>query len=99
MNTRYILLGRDDCISKEKRCPYNGIYKEIAEEVSEEVAVIMHEHYKGMQITFPVRLYSAQYVKEKLRTCNGTADYRTLAREYGYSERWLRQMMKEDENV
>ncbi|WP_430886549.1 Mor transcription activator family protein [Fusibacter sp. JL216-2] len=72
------------------------MYEEIAEDISEEVARLMHHHYKGMQICFPVRFYSARYVKKQLKSCGKNINYREMARKYGYSERWLRQMNKEE---
>lgn len=56
--------------------------------------LMMHQTYKGLQITFPKRLYSKEYVKDKVRQEYNGNNLKELSKRYGYSERWLRQMIK-----
>ncbi len=56
--------------------------------------LILHQAYKGLQITFPKRLYSKEYVKEKVKNEYDGTNLKELSRRYGYSERWIRQMIK-----
>tara|TARA_Y100000588_G_C13424019_1_gene572858 strand:+ start:234 stop:368 length:135 start_codon:yes stop_codon:yes gene_type:complete len=44
-----------------------------------------------------VRLYSPEYVREQVKKIGADADFKQLARKYGYSERWIRRMLKEYE--
>lgn len=58
-----------------------------------EDVLMIHQAYKGLQVTFPKRLYSKEYVKEKvLQEYNGK-NLKELSKRYGYSERWIRQMI------
>ena len=55
---------------------------------------MIHQAYKGLQVTFPKRLYSKDYVKEKVKYEYNGENLKELSRRYGYSERWIRQMIK-----
>ena len=39
---------------------YLGIYQEIADIVGDEMIEEIHNHFQGLQITFPRRLYSTK---------------------------------------
>jgi len=52
----------------------------------------IHKYYKGQQITFPIRLYSKEYVLKRLSEYDG-ANLKQLSRELEYSERWLRHLI------
>ena len=67
-----------------------GVYKELAEIVGIEVTVELHKHYQGVQITFPKKLYSIEYVRKKLNSPD--ADITKLSGELGYTTRRLRQI-------
>ena len=56
--------------------------------------LMIHQAYKGLQVTFPKRLYSKDYVKEKVKYEYNGENLKELSRRYGYSERWIRQMIK-----
>lgn len=56
--------------------------------------LILHQVYKGLQVTFPKRLYSREYVREKVKKEYDGTNLKELSRRYGYSERWIRQMIK-----
>lgn len=56
--------------------------------------LMIHQTYKGLQVTFPKRLYSKDYVKEKVKQEYNGKNLKELSRRYGYSERWIRQMIK-----
>ena len=40
---------------------FNSIYNDISEAFGIDVALHMYEHYKGLQVTFPTRLFNADY--------------------------------------
>ncbi len=56
--------------------------------------LMIHQAYKGLQVTFPKRLYSKEYVQEKVKQEYNGKNLKELSKRYGYSERWIRQMIK-----
>lgn len=72
----------------------HGVYKEMVQLVGIESMKILYEHYKGQQITFPVRLYSKQYVERVLITQYDGTNAKELSRELGYSERWIKALIR-----
>jgi Mor family transcriptional regulator len=72
----------------------SGIYKELAEIVSFETVVMIFEHFKGQQVTFPTRLMSTEFtIRQILKEHNGK-NVKALAKKFGYSERWIRNVIK-----
>lgn len=72
----------------------NGVYKEMAEILSFETVVMIFEHFKGQQVTFPTKLMSTEFnIRQILREYNGK-NVKMLAKKYGYFERWIRQVVK-----
>ncbi|MDB8460343.1 Mor transcription activator family protein [Turicibacter sanguinis] len=80
---------------KKHREDYQGIYQELVELIGEEMTQKFYQYYKGQQITFPVRMYSKEYVRNYLSKHYNGQNLRQLSRELGYSERWMRQLMKQ----
>lgn len=60
-----------------------------------EVTIKLYENYKGLQITFPTRFLSKEYVRECIKKEYDGSNAKELAMKYQYSERWIRKMMKE----
>ena len=52
---------------KEKIHPTDlmGVYAELAELIGIDSTVEIYEHFKGQQITFPIRLYTRDFVITK----------------------------------
>ena len=75
---------------------FQDIYKEISNELGTEVAIAIHNMFKGQQITFPTRLYNSKRVKEVIYMEFDGKNIRELVRKYGYSEKTMRRMLKED---
>ncbi|EQM54370.1 hypothetical protein N692_03730 [Lactiplantibacillus plantarum EGD-AQ4] len=72
----------------------NEFYRGIEELLGTEAMLKLHEQYRGMQITIPIHLYDRQQVAQTLRgQYNGHNSYE-LARKYGYSQRWVNQMLR-----
>ena len=74
---------------------FNTIYNDISEKFGIDVAIHMYEHYKGLQVTFPTRLFNADYVKSKIPTEYDGSNIKQLAKKYGYSEKTIRRILKE----
>lgn len=60
---------------------FNGIYADI------------YEHYKGQQITFPMRLYSKENIIKYISEKYDGSNLKKIARELGYSERWVKTLI------
>lgn len=72
------------------------IYKEIADEIGVDNTIKIFNQFKGQQITFPQRLYTVDYVLAYIQEHRGKMTVRDIARKFGYSERRIRQFMKEN---
>jgi Mor family transcriptional regulator len=73
----------------------NGVYQDIAEAFDVEMAYKFHEHFNGLQLTFPTRLLAKEYVLRQIEIEFDGCNLQELSRKYGYSERWLRSLIKE----
>ena len=73
------------------------IYGELAELIGTEAALKIHATYRGQQINFPVNLFTKEFVQEQiLREYDGT-NVKQLASKFGYSEKWIRTILKTKE--
>ncbi len=72
----------------------NDVYKEIADLLGYDDALVLYTHFKGQQITFPVKLFKAEHIKELLKQQYDGTNAKKLARTYGYSERWIKELLK-----
>lgn len=73
---------------------FTGIYGEIAEILGVECAIKLYENFKGQQIIFPQRLYTREYIKTNVSKKHADGKtVRDLAKEYGYSDRWIRKLL------
>ena len=79
---------------EQKKELFNLVYEEILEELGFEVALRMYQMYKGMQITFPTRLFNPEYVKNQIPIEYDGTNIKQLAKKYGYSEKTIRRMIK-----
>lgn len=75
---------------------FNSVYEEISEEFGYEVALKIYQNYKGMQITFPTRLFNPDYVKTQIPIEYDGTNIKQLAKKYGYSEKTVRRMIKQN---
>ena len=74
--------------------PLHGIYAEMSDLVGYENAIKIFERYKGQQINFPVRLYDKAAVKEVIKEKYNGENTKELARQFNYSERWVKEIVK-----
>ena len=59
-----------------------------------EEAYKIYQHFKGQQITFPVKWLSKEFVAKEASEKYDGKNLKQLAKEFEYSERWLRQIIK-----
>ena len=73
---------------------FADIYMEIAEVISPETAIAIHQLFKGQQIIFPQRLYKKEYVYSYIRKNYDGTNVKELAQKFDYSDRRIRQILK-----
>lgn len=78
------------------KCEYlNGAYSELANLLGIEAVLKIHSAYRGQQITFPVQLFSKEFLKKQIVDEYNGYNIKQLATKYGYSEKWVREILKE----
>lgn len=71
-----------------------GIYTEVAEEIGMDNAYVLFKHFRGQQLSFPLKFYSSDCIAKRI--CMEKEEgfsTRELARKYGYSESRIRQIL------
>lgn len=71
-----------------------GVYKEVAETVGVNNAYKLYNHFKGLQLMFPLKFYSKEYIAQQIQDEYDGKNVRDLARKYGYSESRVRQILR-----
>ncbi|MGN1134387.1 MAG: Mor transcription activator family protein [Oscillospiraceae bacterium] len=81
-------LNDDNC-----KC-YNQIYQDLIELIGLECTLKIYSTYNGQQISLPKRLYSKEYVEQKIQEEYDGTNIKQLAKKYSYTERWIRGKIK-----
>ena len=71
------------------------IYKEIAEKIGIDNAIAIHDLFQGQQVQFPQKLYNKEYTYRCIIASYNGRNIRQLAQQFGYSDRRIRQILKE----
>ena len=74
----------------------NSVYKDIAEAFGIDVAIQFYQMYKGIQVTFPTRLFNPEYVKKQIPFEYDGTNIKQLAKKYGYSEKTVRRIIAKE---
>lgn len=77
----------------------NEIYSELAELIGLEATLIIYAYFKGQQVTFPTRLMSKEYIYKQIKEEYNGQNISELALKYGYTERHLRQIINQKQEV
>lgn len=91
----------DFSISKEIGVDYMeaeslaGVYQEIAILLGVDVAIKIHEVFKGQQIIFPKQLYNKEYIYQYIHKNYNGKNIRELSQMFDYSDRRVRQILNE----
>ena len=80
---------------ENKKEYFNGSYKKFVDLIGIENTKLVFEEFKGQQISFPLELYTKQYIYEQIYSEFDGENYKQLARKYGYSERTIRRILKD----
>ena len=82
--------------AEDKVLKHAGIYNDLLELLGEEAVQIVFKNMAGQQITFPKRLYTKEYVVQETKDITSSAELKKEALKYGYTERRLKQLIKEE---
>ncbi|MSS11309.1 Mor transcription activator family protein [Clostridium sp. WB02_MRS01] len=72
---------------------FYGIYRDLAEQLGVETTIRIYEHLHGLQITFPVKLYSKSYIEQQIKERYDGTNGKVLAKELGYTERYFKKIL------
>lgn len=75
---------------------YRGIYKDMVEVLGHDITLKVYEQYKGQQVTFPMRIYSQEYVVEYLIKNYNGKNLKQMSRELGYTCNWLQKIINKN---
>ena len=80
---------------------YNKVYQELADILNDKDVEKIYKNFRGMQVNFPMRLYSRDSVKKEISKQKGNIDIKDLAVQTGYSVYTIRRMVNElkDDNI
>lgn len=76
----------------------NGVYSEVANLLGIEAAQTLHTAFRGQQINFPVNLFTSEFIGRQIIKEYDGHNVKQLATKYGYSEKWIRKMIKDNKN-
>lgn len=71
------------------------VYKELADIIGPEATFAIFKCMRGQQVTLPKRLYTTDYVLDQINESGGNVDIHKIALEYDYTERYLKQLLKQ----
>ena len=71
------------------------VYKEIADIIGAENTYAIYRNLRGQQLCFPKRLYTTEYILGKVMHASNDTEIRKIAMEYDYTERYLKQLLKQ----
>ena len=78
----------------EDLCGLNEVYRDIADEIGIENAVVIYRLFHGTQISFPNRLFSKEYTHKAITKEYNGNNVAQLAQKYNYSERSIWRILK-----
>lgn len=75
----------------------NEVYREMVDIVGYDNTMILYTHFKGQQVTFPIKLFKSECISELVKKQYDGTNAKKLARTYGYSERWIKELLRKEE--
>lgn len=90
--------GEGEMGEKIEVAALHHFYRGLSELVGVESMLKIYQQYKGMQMTIPTHLYDRKLAAEKVRQEYNGRNQQELARKYGYSQKWIRQVTRENGN-
>ncbi|ADL34613.1 hypothetical protein bpr_I1879 [Butyrivibrio proteoclasticus B316] len=93
-----IVVSEEEKEVKSNPEKYSGVYKELAEILGDAATMKVWKRFAGLNITFPQKLYSADYRKDFIKENMDEMRPAELARTLGLTERRIRQIIIEIKN-
>ncbi|MBO6240533.1 MAG: hypothetical protein J6O61_06775 [Butyrivibrio sp.] len=93
-----IVVSEEEKEVKSNPEKYSGVYKELAEILGDAATMKVWRRFAGLNITFPQKLYSADYRKDFIKENMDEMRPAELARILGLTERRIRQIIIEIKN-
>lgn len=81
-----------DCMEAESLA---GVYQEIAVLLDVDIAIKIHDLFKGQQIVFPKQLYNKEFIYQYIHKNYNGKNIRELSQKFDYSDRRVRQILNE----
>ena len=72
----------------------NDVYRDIADEIGIENAIVIYKLFRGTQVSFPNRLFTREYIHDAILGEYDGENVPQLAQKYNYSERSIRRILK-----
>ena len=91
-----VQLNAEEVTMSKEKDKYSQIYKEMSELIGDVATIKIWENYEGLNISFPKKLYSNEYVKTYIKENKNKKSVQEIAKEVGLSERRVRQILKEN---
>ena len=82
-------------LSRLKCDHLNGAYNDFADLLGIDAVLKIHAAYRGQQITFPVELFSKEFIALQIVNEYDGYNVKQLATKFGYSEKWIRKILKD----
>lgn len=77
-------------------CGLNDIYRDIADEIGLEDALVIYRMFHGTQVSFPNKLFSKEYTHKAIIAEFNGKNVSQLAQKYNYSERSIWRILKSE---
>lgn len=72
----------------------NDVYRDIADEIGVENALVIYNMFRGTQVSFPNRLFSKEHIHDAIISEYDGNNVAQLAQKYNYSERSIWRILK-----
>lgn len=76
---------------------FSATYKEIADEIGIEPTLKLFQSFNGQQLFLPKKLYNSEFVYNYIKNNYNGKNMKKIAKELGYTERRLWQILQENE--
>lgn len=76
----------------------SATYSELCELVGIDAVIKIHDKYRGTQVFFPLELFCREFITQMIVSEFNGHNIRELATKYGYTEKWIRKIIKENTN-
>lgn len=71
------------------------VYNDLCNIVGLNSMLLIYSSYKGQQISFPQKLFSKEYIAAQILSEYDGSNIKSLAKKYGFSERWIRKIIND----